>query len=101
MDWRRPADDPEKRNYPLLAVLFAPVTLPVLVFLALSLLLLRALAYGLFLILFAIALILVRQPIILTAIQKEAKLIGTILLDLNTALIRLFLKPLEGNPRTT
>src|SRR5215208_3962761 len=73
---RRPADDPQKRNYPPIAILFAPVTVPILLLFAISIFILRVLVYGLFLILFVIALVLIRKPFLLTALHKTAMYIG-------------------------
>ncbi|MCK6538763.1 MAG: hypothetical protein L6Q26_01795 [Anaerolineales bacterium] len=51
---------------------------------------LRALAYGLFLVLFTVALVVFRKPFLLVWLMKAATKIGTLLLEANTFLIRLF-----------
>jgi hypothetical protein len=93
IDSKRPEDDPEKRNYPLLAILLAPVTFPALLIFAISIFILRVLTYTIFLVLFVIALLVIREPVIASGLQKTATSIGDKLLKANTFLIRLFLRP--------
>ena len=97
---RRPADDPQKRNYPPIAILFAPVTVPILLLFAISIFILRVLVYGLFLILFVIALVLIRKPFLLSILHKTAMYIGNKLLQANTILIKLLLRPWTNKPGT-
>jgi hypothetical protein len=92
-DSKRPANDPKKKNYHPLAIVFAPITFPILFILFIALLLLRALVYGVFTILFILALILIRKPFILEAIQKVAVRIGDRLMEANMTLVRFFLSP--------
>lgn len=98
---QRPNDDPEKRNYRLGAILFAAFTWPIFLFIIVSLFIIRALLYGLFLILFTILLILIPgkspEP---TGLEKMASGIGGALLKANTQLINLFLKPWSDEPET-
>jgi MFS-type transporter involved in bile tolerance (Atg22 family) len=54
---KRAADDPRKKNFPLSAVVFAVLRLPLWLLISLSLLILKSLAYGVFLLLFSIALL--------------------------------------------
>lgn len=86
---RRKADDPEKRDYHPAAV---PLSLgwPLLVPLMVIFFVLRALAYGAFLILFTVGLVVIRKPFLLVWLMKAATKIGTMLLDANTFLIRRF-----------
>lgn len=93
VDSKRPDDDPEKKNYHPLAILFAPFTFPIFFILYISLFLFRKLVYGAFTILFIGAILLVRKPFILEAIRKVAIGIGGRLMEANTILVRFFLGP--------
>lgn len=97
VDSRRSDDDPEKKNYHPLAILLAPVTLPLFIIFSISIFILRVATYGVFMVLFIIALIVLRQPFILEWLRKTATTIGDRLLEANTLLIRLFLQPLAGS----
>ena len=97
---RRPADDPQKRNYHPVAIVLAPITLPVFIVFSISIFIMRALLYGVFLILFATALIVVRESFILRWLHKIVTYIGNKLLGANTILIKLFLQPWADEPRT-
>ena len=90
---KRPDDDPKKKSYHPLAILFAPITFPFLAVLSVSFFLLRVLAYGIFMVLFIFALVFVRKPFIIQALQKRATGIGDRLLEANTLIIRFFLSP--------
>jgi hypothetical protein len=93
VDSKRAEDDPKKRHYSPTAILLAPFTFPLLIFGGISLFLLRALTYGIFLILFTIALIAFRKPFLLAWLRNTATRIGNGLLEANTLLIKLFLRP--------
>ncbi len=82
-------DDPKKRYYPPIAIVLAPITWPFLIFVSLMLLVLRVLAYGLFLILFAIALVAIRKPFLLIWLDRIFTGIGNKLLWANTLLIKI------------
>ena len=104
VDLRRSADDPKKKNWHPATVFFVPFTWPVflLAFALLSLLrfflfILRAVVYGVFLTLFAFALVGVRKPFIL----KILNFIGDKLLAANALLMNLFLRPWSNEPQTT
>ena len=86
---KRATDDPKKRDIPLGAVLLTPVTWPLLLIGAISLFILRAVAYGVFLILFTIALVLIRKPFLLKWLNDKVVLIGDKLLTANTLLIKM------------
>ena len=92
-DSRRSEDDPKKKNYHPLAIVFAPITFPIFLVLFIFLSLLRVLVYGAFTILFILMLILVRKPFILEPMQKIAIRIGDRLMEANTILVRFFLNP--------
>jgi hypothetical protein len=90
---KRPADDPKKKNYHPVAIVLAPFTFPILFVLSISFFLLRVLAYGVFLVLFILALIFIRKPFLLEWLRKTAVKIGDRLLAANTLLVRFFLSP--------
>lgn len=94
---KRAADDPEKRDYPLSAVTLT-ILWPFLVLVVAFLFILKALAYGLFLILFTIALVVIRKPFIVKWLIKIATKIGTMFLKANTFLIRAFFPPTRSHP---
>jgi len=83
------ADDPKKRDYLPGAILLALITWPFFLFASIFLLVLRVLVYGVFLILFAIALVAIRKPFLLTWLDKIFTRIGDKLLKANTLLIKL------------
>jgi len=85
---KRPADDPKKRDFNPGAIFLAPITWPLLLFGYISLFIIKALAYGVFLILFTVAL-LVFQKSSLPWLDNTAAWIGDKLLEANTFLIRI------------
>lgn len=93
---RRKADDPEKRNYHPAAI---PLTLlwPIFLLVTASLYILKALAYGIFLILFTVALVVIRKPFIIKLMLKLAAKIGAIFLKANTFIIQAFLPKPQPN----
>src|SRR6185503_2638765 len=101
VDSQREEDDPQKRNYPLGAILLAPFTWPFFLIAFVSLFLLRAFFYGFFLILFTISLIFIPmrsyEP---SWLEKIAARIGEALLEANSLLIKLFLRPWSDEPET-
>ena len=94
---KRPDDDPKKRDYHPLAILFAPITLPLVVILGVSFYILRVATYGVFLVLYILALIFFRKPFILEWLKRTALKIGDLLMEVNSALVRIFLPPLAGS----
>jgi hypothetical protein len=98
---QRQEDDPQKRNYDIGPILLAPFTWPFFLIAFISLFLLRAFFYGFFLILFTISLIFIPirsyQP---SWLEKTAARIGEALLQANTLLIKLFLRPWSDEPET-
>ena len=94
---KRPDDDPKKRDYHPLAILFAPITLPLVVILGVSFYILRVATYGVFLVLYILALIFFRKPFILEWLKRTALKIGDLLMEVNSALVRIFLTPLTGS----
>ena len=90
---RRAEDDPKKRNYHPLAILLAPITFPLFAVFYISIFTLRVITYGVFMVLFIIAMLIIRKPFILEWLKKNATIIGDLLLEANTLLIRIFLRP--------
>jgi len=86
---RRPDDDPKKRDFYPAAIFLAPFTWPVFLFTFICIFVLRALVYGLFLILFTIALIAIRKPFLFILLDRIATHIGNKLLEANRFLIRI------------
>jgi len=98
---RRAADDVKKRDYPPGAIFLAPFTFPIFIALSISIFIMRVLVYGVFLILFTIALFVIRKPFLLRWLEKTVTYIGNKLLEANTLLIKLFLRPGIDNPPST
>jgi len=94
---KRTADDSTKKDYHPAAIFLTPLW-PVFLFASISLFILRAMAYSIFLVLFTIGLVVFRKPFILTWLSKIALKIGDKLLQANTLLVRLFLP--QWKPRT-
>lgn len=98
---RRPEDDPKKREFHPRAIILAPFTWPLFLMAFITIFIVKAILYGIFLILFTIALLVIRKPFLLIWLDKIATMIGNKLLGANTFLIRVvFGKPNE-NPQTT
>jgi hypothetical protein len=94
-----PVDDPKKKDFSPVAVFLAPFTLPFIILGMISLFIIKAILYSIFLVLFTIALIAKRKPFILVWLDKIARKVGNILLEINTSLIRLYFNPRIGNPQ--
>ena len=90
---RRPASDPQKRAYHPAAILLTPLTLPIFLISSLAIFILKVLMFGVLLILFPVALIVIRKPFLFLWLHKIATSIGNKLLGANTLLIRFFLRP--------
>lgn len=97
---RRADDDPKKRDFHPLAVLLAPITFPFFVIFFTFIFVLRAVLFGVILILFALALIGAREPFIFRWLYRMAIPIGNRLLAANTTLIKWFWKPGAAQPET-
>lgn len=90
---KRTTDDPQKRDYPPLAV---PMSIgwPVIVLLLFLSFIVRAVLYGIFLVLFTVVLVAFRKPFLLRWLMKIVNWTGNAFLKANTFLIRLvFPKP--------
>ena len=95
---QRSADDPEKRDYSIGAVMISPITWPLFILASVFIFVLKALAYGVLLVLFTVLLVTFRKPFIFKWLEKVANKIGTISLKANTFLIRLFFPPARPRP---
>lgn len=96
---QRSDTDPEKRQYRPGTVLLVFFTWPILLPMIVSLFILRTLLYGFFLILFTICLIIMpRAHPRLSWLERKFARIGEILLQVNTALLELFLRPPADEP---
>jgi hypothetical protein len=98
---RRLDDDPKKKDFHPAAIFLATFTWPFFLIAFISIFLIRAVAYGFFLILFTIFLIISpRESPEPTWLEKTAARIGERLLQVNTLLIKLFLRPWADEPET-
>jgi len=95
---RLPNDDPKKRNFTVGAIFMAPITWPFFLFASITIFVLRALVYIIFLILFTLALLTIRKPFLLVWLHKMATSIGDKLLEANTFLIKAFWRRKFENP---
>ena len=86
---QRKADDPKKRQYHPFAIILAPFTFLLFLSLGIFVLILRALLFAGFLIIFTILLIGLRKPFLFEWWHKFATKIGDPLLKFNTQLIRI------------
>ncbi len=91
---KRATEDPKKRIFHPAAIFLAPVTLPLFFLAWVSLFAIKALLYGVFLLLFTVGLVVIRKPFLFIWLDKIATKVGTKLLEANTLLIKLFLPPL-------
>jgi hypothetical protein len=87
---QRANDDPQKRDFHLVAILLAPVTWPFFILASILIFLLRTLLFGAALILFMLALIGIRETTILKRLRRKVLSFGNKLLEANTALIKLW-----------
>src|SRR5215208_6808768 len=67
---RRAADDSNKRAYHPGAIVLAPITMPLFLVGSIFLFVLKALLYGVFLILFTLALVVFRKPFLFLWLDK-------------------------------
>ena len=96
---RRPADDPEKKDFHIGAIILAPITWPLFLVALVVINILRAVAYSVSLFAILVALVLVRDSPQLDWLDKLATKIGNKLLAANTALIKGFLGQPIGSLR--
>ena len=96
---RRPADDPDKKDFHVGAVFLAPFTWPFFLVALVVINILRAIAYSVSLFAVLVALVLVRKSPQILWLDKLATRIGDKLLAANTALIKGFLGQPIGSLR--
>lgn len=97
---QRDEDDPEKKDYYLAAVFLAPITFLPLLLLVILLFIVRALFYCFSLFVFILALIVIRNAFLLKWITDKATYIGDKLMEANTFLIKLLIRPWTRAPGT-
>jgi hypothetical protein len=98
---RRSADDPEKKEFRWKALIFVFFTWPIIIPALVSLFLLRALLYGIFLIVFFIFLVVLPRDLPEpTWLETRVTKIGNTLLEANSFLIRLLFRPWTAEPGT-
>lgn len=83
-------NDPAKKEYDLGAVFLAPITWPLVAFGGLVFTIIKAVLFGVFLLVFSAAVAVIRKPFFWPWIEPIISRIGRVLLKINTALIRLF-----------
>ena len=98
---RLAADDPKKRDIPLSAVLLGPIIWPVLLLGVVSIFLIKALLYSIFLVLFAIALLVIRKPFLIIWLKRSAAWIGDRLLGANILLMKMIFGDSEKKTRSS
>ena len=96
---KRPDDDPKKRGFHPGAIFLAPITWPLFLFGSISIFVIKALVYGVFLILFTIALLAFRKPFLFVWLDRIATYIGNKLLEANTFLIKIAFGDWERTPQ--
>jgi ABC-type sugar transport system permease subunit len=98
---QRAEDDPEKKDFHLGALIFVFFTWPVLIPAVISLFVLRAFLYGVFLIVFTVLLVIMPRKLPEpTWLESKITKIGEKLLEANTYLINLMLRPWTKEPGT-
>jgi hypothetical protein len=85
---KRLPSDPQKKTYNFNAIFLAPISWPLLLISGIIILIARSLLFGVFLVLFTLALIFVRKPFWLVWLDKMATWTGEKLLGANTTLIK-------------
>lgn len=96
---RLPLDDPKKREFHIGAVFLAPVTWLLFLLASVTIFILRAVSYILFLMLFTIAVLVIRKPFLLIWLDKIATKVGNKLLEANTILIQAFFGKTFNSPQ--
>ena len=83
-------DDPARKDYDPLAVILAPITWLFMIFGGFVVTVIKAVLFGIFLLVFSIAVAVIRTPFFWPRIEPIVSRIGGRLLKSNTLLIRLF-----------
>lgn len=96
---QRSEDDPEKKDFDPGALIFVFFTWPILIPAVISLFIVRALLYGVFLIVFTVLLIIMPSELAEpTWLESTITKIGQKLLEANTALLHLMFRPWAKEP---
>ena len=85
---RRAPDDPKKKDYFPLAPWLAPFILPPLLMINILFAILSSLAFGFFLVIFPLTLLLFRKPFLIKWILKQAQKVGNLILEIDTELLK-------------
>ncbi|MFT3891698.1 MAG: hypothetical protein QM730_08710 [Anaerolineales bacterium] len=93
MNAKLPVEDPKKKDFRPAAVILAPVLFPLVFAGIISIFIIKAVLYGIFLIAFTVVLVAFRKPFIITWLKKVATKVGNILLEVNTTLIKIIYNP--------
>jgi hypothetical protein len=87
---RYSSNDPARKDYDFRAVFLAPITWPFLFLFGFFFTIIKAIFFGIFLLVFSIAVAVIRKPFFWPWIEPSILRIGRGLLKMNTFLIRLF-----------
>jgi uncharacterized protein YwbE len=85
---QRAPDDPKKKDYAPYAPWLAPFILPPLLLVNILFAILSSLAFGFFLVLFPLTLLLFRKPFLIKWILKQAQKVGNLILEIDTELLK-------------
>jgi len=85
---KRAPDDPEKKDYYPASPWLAPVILPLLFVINIPVFILSSLAFGFFLLLFPITLLVFRKPFLIKWLLKQALKVGNLILKINSKLLK-------------
>ena len=83
-------DDPERRDFKLGAVFLAPITWPFLLVAWLAVTFIKAMLFGILLVIFALAAILIRKPFFWSKVEPIITRVGRALLRANSHFLGLF-----------
>ena len=97
---QRAAEDPKKLDIDIGVAVLTPIAWPLLLIGAISVLVLKVLVYGIFLVLFTIALLIFRKPFFLDWLKKTAAWIGDQLLKANHVLLKIAFGNLSKNTQS-
>jgi hypothetical protein len=86
---QRTPDDPKKKDYSPYAPWLAPFILPPLLLVNTLLVVISSLAFGFFLVLFSLILLLFRKPFLIKWILKQAQKVGNLILEIDTELLKM------------
>jgi hypothetical protein len=96
---KRAADDPDKKDFPPGAIFLAPITWPMFLLGSITLFIIKALAYGIFLILFTFALLAFQNSDLPDWVEDSFSRIGNKLLEANKFLIKVAFGDWYENPQ--